>query len=153
MANRDSSWKGDRSLPQIDRDFRKAVVSQHQAAERATLWYTEVVPSVLDQHQQNAEHIQSFLMGVCSHYSDLEASLSTSCSTGLNAIASFVSSRFISSRHEETQAESEHYLLQKCEYRNYAPHGSLSLPVCGLGPDKTANLVNDILNTYDFRYY
>ncbi|KIM20513.1 hypothetical protein M408DRAFT_135184 [Serendipita vermifera MAFF 305830] len=153
LVSRDDPWKIVHILPQIDRDFRKAIVSQHQAAERATLWYTEVVSLALEQHQQNAENIKSFLVAVCSHYGDLEATLSTSCSTALNTTASFASSRFISPRHEEAQAEVKHYLVQKCKYRNYTTTGCLSQAICGLGPDATAKLVKLILDSFDIGYY
>lgn len=145
--------KGVLILPQIDCDFRKAVATQHQVVESATLWYAEVVPSALEQHQQNAEHIKSFLIGACSHYSDLEATLSTLCSTALNTTASFVSSRFISPRHEEAQAEVKHNRLQKCEFRNYITTGCLSQALCGLGPDATANLVKLVVDSVKLDLY
>ncbi|KIM22461.1 hypothetical protein M408DRAFT_28692 [Serendipita vermifera MAFF 305830] len=147
-------WKGRvHILPQIDGDFRKAVVTQNQAAEEATLWYTEVVPSALEHHQQNTEHIKSLLIAVCSHYGDLQATLSTSCSTALNTTASFVSSRFISPRHGEAQAEAKHYLVQKCDYRNYTTTGCLSHAVYGLGPDATANLVKFLVDSVNLGVY
>jgi hypothetical protein len=66
-------------------------------------------------------------------------SLSTSCSTALNSNRAFSSSEFIASRHDETEKEVSHALLQAVDYHNYMLEGEVGQPIFGLGVGMTVS--------------
>jgi hypothetical protein len=75
-------------------------------------------------------------------------SLSTSCSTALNSNRAFSSSEFIAPRHDETEKEVSHALLQAVDYRNYMLKGEVAQPIFGLGGKRTVSLINELLDYY-----
>jgi hypothetical protein len=79
------------------------------------------------------------------HDSVIHFSLSTSCSTTLSSNRAFASSQFIAPRHDETEKEASHALLQPVDYRKYMLEGQISQPLLGLGVEMTASLMNQVL--------
>jgi hypothetical protein len=80
------------------------------------------------------------------HYSAIYYPLSSSCSTALSSSRAFSSSEFIARRHDETEKEASHALLQVVEYRNYVLNGVVAQPIFGLGVKKTVSLINKLLD-------
>jgi hypothetical protein len=80
------------------------------------------------------------------HYSAIYSSLSISCSTALSSNRAFSSSEFIAPRHDETEKEASHALLQPAVYRNYMLDREVTRPLFGLGVKKTVSLINKLLD-------
>ena len=76
------------------------------------------------------------------------ADVSVACSTAVNSINAFVSTVFISPRHNELDKERSHLLLTRFDYRNFIT-GRIAEPIFGLGPTYTIHVVNSILNNSD----
>jgi hypothetical protein len=64
----------------------------------------------------------------------------------LNSNRAFSPSEFIGPRHDETEKEGSHALLQALNYRNYMLDGEVSQPIFGLGVKNTVSLINERLN-------
>jgi hypothetical protein len=79
-------------------------------------------------------------------FSDIYSGLSTSCSAALSSSRAFSSSEFIAPRHEETEKEASHALLQVVDYRNYMLDAEVSRPIFGLGVQMTVMLINELFD-------
>jgi hypothetical protein len=80
------------------------------------------------------------------HYSALHSSFLISFSTALSFNRAFSSSEFIAPRHDETEKEASHALLQPAVYRNYMLDREVTRPLFGLGVEKTVSLINELLD-------
>jgi ATP-dependent Clp protease adapter protein ClpS len=117
---------------------------------------------VLERHQQRAEDVKSFINVLLTyfryacvtnsrhtqflHCSAIHSSLSVSFSTALSFNGAFSSSEFIGPRHDETEEEASHALLQAVDYRSYMQYGEVIQPIFGLGVEKTVSLINELHN-------
>jgi hypothetical protein len=80
------------------------------------------------------------------HCSAIHSSLSVSSSTALSFNRAFSSSEFIAPRHDESEEEASHALLQAVDYHNYMRDGEVTQPIFGLGGEKTVSLINELHN-------
>jgi hypothetical protein len=69
----------------------------------------------------------------------------------LGSNRAFSSSEFIAPRHGETENESSHALLRPVDYRKYMLEGEISQPLLGLGVEKTASLIYQVLRGFEYK--
>jgi len=66
----------------------------------------------------------------------------------LNSTGAFSSSKFIATRHDETEKEASHALLQNVDYHSYMSDGKVTRPLFGLNIEATVSFINELLE-YD----
>lgn len=148
-----SRWRSEVKGPKYsllleqDRNHRQAVWRQHSAAEPITDWYVKTMPTVLENHQQHAEDIKSGIQAILTHYSEVASKLSSSCSSGINENAAFVSSAFISPRHDEVEQEKSHISLRKAEYKNLVDGFRTAQPVFDVGLPGLLSIIPQVIES------
>ncbi|KIM20811.1 hypothetical protein M408DRAFT_30078 [Serendipita vermifera MAFF 305830] len=132
-----------------DRNYRRAVWRQHKAVDQATSWYTENMPTVLENHQQRTEDVKSCVQSILIQYSGVSSELSASCSTSIRRMAAFSSTTFISLRHDQAERERSHILLRKANYMNPLDEFHPAQPLLGLGPEGLPSVILRVIEAYD----
>ncbi|KIM20798.1 hypothetical protein M408DRAFT_123154 [Serendipita vermifera MAFF 305830] len=105
------------------------------------------MPTVLEDHQQRAEDIKSGIQTMLTRYSEVASKLSSSCSSAMNDTAAFVSSAFISPRHDEVEQEKVHIMLQEAEYKNPVDEFRTARPLLGLGPEGSPSIILQVVES------
>ncbi|KIM20805.1 hypothetical protein M408DRAFT_30074 [Serendipita vermifera MAFF 305830] len=154
-----SRWRSEAKTPRYclileqDRNHRRAVCRQHNAARRATNWYAKAAPLVLENHQQRVEDIKSGTQTMLTRYScklpssEVASKLSSSCSSAMNDTAAFVSSAFIAPRHDEVEQEKSHIMHQKAEYKNPVDGFRTARPLLGLETVELFRIIQQVIES------
>lgn len=106
---------------------------------------------MLENHQQRAEDIKSCIQTMLTRYSELASKLSSSCSSAMNGTAAFVSSAFISPRHDQVEQENSHIMLRKAEYRNPVDYLRTARPLLGLERVESFRMIKQVIESLNNR--
>ncbi|PVG00573.1 hypothetical protein CPB86DRAFT_728952, partial [Serendipita vermifera] len=129
-------WNGDTidvfRIPEADRNYRRSVYLQQQIARRISKWHSNILPDILERHQDRSEHIKMSLQKVGNsliEQTDGMVERLSKAKAGLNA---FSSTDWITPKHEGQSSESNHEFIQAARYVNSITGKSSSVVIYGL---------------------
>ncbi|PVF97839.1 hypothetical protein CPB86DRAFT_873881 [Serendipita vermifera] len=119
-------------LPEADRKYRQSVYLQQQIAWKVSKWHSNVLPNILETHQDRSDRIKAMLQKVGNCYSDQSNWMVEELSMVKDRLNAFSSVDYITSKHEAQSAEAGHEFIQPARYVNSVTRRSSSVVMYGL---------------------
>ncbi|PVF91994.1 hypothetical protein CPB86DRAFT_878189 [Serendipita vermifera] len=119
-------------LLEVDRKYRQSVHLQQQIAWKISKWHSNVLPDILETHQDRSERIKTMLQKVGNSYIDQSNQVVEELSMVKDRLDAFSSVDYIAQKREGQSAEAAHEFIHPARYVNPVTGKSSSVVIYGL---------------------